>query len=271
MHAIVVALAIASIQVAAAPQEIPDAFKRQELERRYYELAASGDRAALSEEWRANSQWVAFLIHTDLEKSLSLIEQARASGQEPDSAAVETLRARARLGAEAADAAFGTAIFTDCAVAFGSWSEADQARFRAREQSIRRAVADASQGKFENALAAAMESEELARSLGDWWGTAIGASQRGRALLALGRHEEAVAAYSDAVLLFHDLRLLGAEYLNLLLLADSLNAAGQRERERHTLERARALHEVLDSDGTHSALTERLQRLEQGAQVSTGK
>ncbi len=256
MRAAAVTLALAPILASFLPRQEP------ELVQRYHDLAAKGDRAALAEAWRADPGSVLSTIDADLEGSLALVEKARADGKQPDAAAVEALRARARFGAEAADQAFGTALFTDYAVAFASWSEAEAARFRAGQAAFGRARAEAKAGNHEAALAAASECEELARPLGDWWGTAMGAGARGRSLLVLGRHAEAVAALSEAVLLYHDLRLLDAEDGSLRLLADALGEAGLRQRERRARERASALADVLGDAAGAQALRTRLERKE---------
>ena len=246
MHAVALALALAPVLFPrpVCAQGAPSA-KEPTLEQRYHELAAKGDRAQLVEAWRADPGAVLPTIDADLEGSLALCEQARAAGKQPDAAAVAAMRARARFGAEAADEAFGTALFTDYAVAFASWNDAQAASFRAGQAAFGRARAAAKAGDHAEALKAAAECEELARPLGDWWGAAMGAGARGQALLKLGRNDQAVAALSEAALLNHDLRLLGTEYGAVRALAEALSAAKQPERERRALERACALAEEL--------------------------
>src|SRR5690606_32490740 len=105
------------------------------------------------------------------------------------------------------------------------------------------------------------ECEALARPLGDWWGTAMGCDARGAALLALGRPDEAVRAYQEAALYYHDLRLQGSEYRASTALADALEQAGAKPRAARALEAALALARTLgDAEGAKS-IEERLGRL----------
>jgi len=249
--ALALTLALISPAVAALRQD-------PKLGEHYHELAEKGDRAALVALWRGEPGSVLATIDEDLEGSLALTEKARKAGKEPDAAAVAAMRARARFGAEAADEAFGTALFTDYAVAFASFTEEEAKSFRAGQAAYGRARAAFKAGDNGAALEAATESEALARPLGDWWGAAMAAGARGQALVALGRAEEGLGALAEAALLNHDLRLLGAEYQTLRMLADALDGAGKKERAQRALERAAALAETLGDKEGLKALKARL-------------
>ncbi len=220
---------------------------------RYHALVAADDRAGVVALWREHPGDTLPTIDRDLEGSLALIEKAENDGVEPDRDAIAAMHARARFGALAADEAFGTTIFADYAHAFIGWNAEERKRFRAGQAAFGAARRAMKAGEHEAALKHATECENLARPLGDWWGTAMGASARGAAFSALGRAGEAIAALGSAANLYHDLRLASSEYAQWRSLAALLAQEGSKPRAALAAERALALAESLgDREGAEA-------------------
>ncbi len=197
-----------------------------EVAQRYQQAAAEEDHAGLVELWKANPGLILVTIDADLEGSLKL----RESSPEPDEDAIAALHARALAGARAAAEATGHPILLDYASAFVGWDREQQRRFRAGQAAFGRARGAAKAGDQEAAAAAGLECAELAEPLGDWWGTAMGHSAHGQALLALGRFDEALVALSRARMIYHDLGLVGSEYGNARGVVTALRELGRTER-----------------------------------------
>jgi hypothetical protein len=198
---------------------------------------AGRDEPAIVKLWQEHPDEVLGTIDAYLEGSLAKQEQEPAS----DPAVVAALEARALRGARAADAAFGTAIFVDYAASFASWSAEEQVRFRQGQALFGEATKALRTNEFEFALEPALASLELARPLGDWWGTAMALGALGRAHLGLAQHAAALECASQARLLNHDLRLAKAEAACLDTLVQAAEALGRKERALHAAEAGQAL------------------------------
>ncbi|MEZ6194628.1 MAG: hypothetical protein R3F20_02705 [Planctomycetota bacterium] len=239
MHRITIPLlaVLATLLVSIRPADAQDA-----LAARFAELADAKDHAKLVELWQANPTKVLTTIDACLEGSLKILES-----EKPDPKEVETLRTRALFGAIAADQAFGRAIFTDYASSFVGWNEAERKRFREGQKAFgafRAAIRQ--EGKLEEALAHATRCYELAKPLGDWWGTAMGLTGIGTSLEKLGKKEDALAAHAASRLIYHDFGLVGAELGNLVAMSRLLVDLDRRPRAAVTIEAARSL---IDSTG----------------------
>lgn len=197
---------------------------------RYEALDAARDHAGLVALWKENPGRVLVTIDHDLESGLALHEK----GGEP--AEVDALYARARRGAVAADEAWGRPIIGDYVAAFVGWTAEEKKQFRAGQAACRAARQALKEGEAEKSLTEARRCLDLARPLGDWWGTAMGWAAIGDAAFAAGHHEEAIVAYGAARLLYHDLALAGSAYRVELGLARALAAAGQHSRCLRTIE-----------------------------------
>ncbi|MGE3163547.1 MAG: hypothetical protein AB7O52_01425 [Planctomycetota bacterium] len=178
---------------------------------RFEALDAQGDRAGVVALWREHPDQALLVIDSYLEGSLSLREQSPT----PDATQIRELHERALRGASAADEALGRKIFSDYAAAFVSWNAAERERFRAGQKAYGDAREALQAADYERALAFGQRCTELARPLGDWWGSAMGWSAIGAALEPLGRLDEAVAAHGAARMIYSDLGLVGAEYRSL--------------------------------------------------------
>lgn len=167
----------------------------------YVAAHAAGDAAALGELWREHPGRILTTIDADLEGSLAAWEK------DPlDTETIEALEARAVWGARIASEVTGRGIFHDYACSFAGWEPEEKESFRAGQAAFgaaRKALAD----DPEKALEQARRCLELAAPLGDWWGTAMGYSMEARALLSLGRWEEAAAAAGQSRLLYAGLGL----------------------------------------------------------------
>jgi len=223
----------------------------QQVRQRFEELDAKGDAAALREHWRAHEGLVLYVIDSYLEGGLKQLETSGAS--EPD-AQVRASYERALRGAKAADEAFGRTIFSDYASAFAGWNAEQRKSFRAGQKASGAAGALSKQGKHEEARARAQECIDLARPLGDWWGTAMGLAGVGTASEALGQHEQALDAWQQARLINEALGFKGESYEALLGSARALCALDRRPRALRAIELGLAQAQMFGDEAGRAAL-----------------
>lgn len=197
---------------------------------RFEALDAARDHAGLVELWKTHPGRVLVTIDRDLESALALHEK----GGDPSE--IEALHARARRGAVAADEAWGRPIIGDYVSAFVGWNAKEKKQFRAGQAACRASRQALKDGDAHKSLAEARRCLDLARPLGDWWGTAMGWAAIGDAAFAAGSHEESIVAYGAARLLYHDLALGGSAYRVELGLARALAAAQRHSRCLRTIE-----------------------------------
>jgi len=213
---------------AAAPLTQDPAAEAPDLTTLYQGFCADEDFDGLVALWQKNKTRVLGTIDRDLEGSLALWESVQGGSTEevplPDDAkaAIDALHARALFGARAASAAFDRPIFLDYASSFVGWSTKQKRAFREGQAAFGRAVGGLRTDDHAAALEGGQQCFDLALPLGDWWGTAMGLGAKGRALLAMDRKEEALAALSQARLLNHELGLEQAEARNLTDMLDVL-------------------------------------------------
>ena len=207
------------------------------------------DNPAIVQLWRDNPAEALGVIDSYLEGSLSKLEADRATPP----ATIAAMEARGLRGARAADEAFSTAIFADYAASFGSWNGEEQTRFR-RGQELFGVASKALRAKnYAEALAKATDSLELARPLGDWWGSAMALGVMGQAHLQLGQKLEALECASQARLIDHDLRLVQAEYTSLDVIVRAATALGRVERALVAAEAGLALAHQLGEEAGAAA------------------
>lgn len=212
---------------------------------RFEELAEKQDRAGCVALWKENPGLVLPAIDRDLEGALKIVES-----KSPDAAKVAKLHERASWGAACAVEASGHPILGDYVASFVGWDAAQQASFRAGQAAFSKAMGALQKKDGEGALAAARECAERAMLLGDHWGTAMGWGAEGEALRLLGRQEEALAAFSRARLVNHDLALDGDEYQTARSLAEVAHALGRAARAKEAATRALVLAKKLgDAEG----------------------
>ncbi len=204
------------------------------LSKTYRDLATKNDIAGLEALWRQHPAAVLATIDADLEGSLKLIEEGRPRHDKE----VKAMRARARRGALAADAAFGRVIFTDYAMSFIGWQSAEQARFRNGQKAHGASREALKAGDYTAALAAGQRCVELAHPLGDWWGTAMGWGDVALAHEASGDIPAAVTAHSTAHLIYYDLGLLSSAQRHAQSMALLLEKQGNLDRAMSAIEAA---------------------------------
>lgn len=218
--------------------------ERERVRASFQELYGDQDAAGLRELWRAHPDLVLVTIDADLEESLAVWEEAPT---QPDQRRIRLLEERARWGAWIASDVTGQPIFTDYAASFTGWNPDQKVEFRAGQAAHGRAASALQEGDAEAALVAAVECRELALPLGDWWGAAMGYAAEGRALLAVGHPARALAATSQARLLYHQLGLRRNEHAELVAMLDALERLERWSRARATanaaLELARSFAE----------------------------
>lgn len=245
---------VAALSLAAAPQE-------DELAVKFRAFAAKQDRAGLVALWREHPGETLASIDEYLEGSLAKTEEARAKKEKVDEQEIRAMHATALFGASCADEAFGTAIFSDYASSFVGFDEAQQYKFRRGQAAHKQAQALLREKKGAEALEHAKECAELARPLGDWWGTAMGLAAMGKAYEQLEKQEEALSAYSLAALIYHDLRLLGAELPNVTATARLCVELGRKPRAEAAIARGLELATALGDPRSKGALEELKERL----------
>jgi hypothetical protein len=239
-----------------APLFAVQSVKGEELKQQFETLDQKADHAGVVALWRAHPAETLGVIDSYLEGSLARVERA----PDTDPGELKKMRDRALRGARAADEAFGTAIFSDYASSFAGWDGEQQKRFREGQAAYGKARQAARASDFETALREGERCVELARPLGDWWGTAMGLSIAGQAQVRLGRAEKALEALSQSRLLNAELHLDSAEYADGLSIARLCVELGRRERGRVAIEHALALADRLrDADGPLALLELRVQ------------
>ncbi len=232
-----------------------------EVRARFVELHAAEDAAALRELWAENEDLLLVTIDADLEGGLALWESAR---EQPDTAAIEAHYARARWGAEIGSEVTGRPIFAEYAAAFSGWSDAQKAAFRGGQAAHRESRRMLKDEDYEGSLVAARNCAALALPLGDWWGAAMGYAAEGEALRRLGKREEAIAALSQARLLYNQLALRGSELRCLEALVEELLRVRQYRR---AMPAARAAVALAETVGDPAAVQRAKQHVEQCEQA----
>lgn len=213
-------------------QEAPVQTRRSRVRERYHELFEERDEAGLTELWREHEDLILISFDEDLEAGLALWE---ASPEEPDQEAIDALYARALFGARIGSAVTGRPIFHDYAASFVGW-DADQRRaLRVEQQIYRRALGEIAKQEIDISGGEAMVAREVwerALELGDWWGVAMGYEVEGRAHHRAGLHKEALIAFSQARLYFHQLGLRSSELetLRKMVVLTELSGAWPRSR-----------------------------------------
>lgn len=230
----------APLEPAAAAQG-----RRAQVRERYRELSGAGDRTGLAGLWREHPDLVLYSIEEDLEAGLALWE---ASPEEPDRAAIGDAWGRALFGARIATAVTGQPIYHDYAAAFLGWDEDQRRAHRVQQRVYQRALGELEKDQLDHSggeATVAREVWERALDLGDWWGVALGYEVEGRAHQRAGMHRQALTAYSQARLYFHQLGLADSELevLRRLVVVSELLGAWPRSRAlaEDALARARAL------------------------------
>jgi len=206
---------------------------REDLRLRFEALDDERNFAGVVQLWKEHPSQTLGVIDSYLEGSLARLE--RDPSVDPKSLA--SLHARARRGAVAADQAFATCVFVEYAVAFAAWSADEQKQFRQGQALFRAASKSLSAGALQAGLGEARQSLELARPLGDWWGSAMALNAMARAEVALGEYAHSLEHAAEARRIDHELRLLDAEYDDLFLAA---SAADGWERHPRALAYAQA-------------------------------
>ena len=232
--------------VLLAPPALSPQGQEAEVTASYRKLAEDKDEAGLAKVWREHPDLVLTTLDEDLEGALALVEKS----DKPDEKAIAEMHARALFGAHAALVAGLSPILADYAASYVGFDAAQQKQFRAGQKAFGKARAAAKAGQQDDALAAGNECVADAEPLGDWWGTAMGFSAAGQALLALNRNDEALVAFARARALHHDLGLVGSEYGNLQGMVAALQALKQTSRLQEIARQAAALgHALGDEDG----------------------
>lgn len=226
---------------------------------RFEQLEAARDHAGMVALWRAHPREAMKIIDSYLEDSLKRWEDAPST----DPREIAAFHQRALHGAKAADEAFGRCIFSDYASAFVGWNDAEKKRFRGGQAAFARSREALEAKDYAKALEAGRECLELAHPLGDWWGMAMGYSSIGDAEAGLGHHEAALAAYSSARMIHHDLALVQAEYRNLLAMAPLLEQLKRYPRALVALDQALELSRTLGDTEGSARLEASRQRVQQ--------
>lgn len=224
-----------------------------DLKKKVEALDAAGDRAAIVALWREHPGQTLGIIDYWLEGSLALQESTT---EKPDAARIASMHGQALRLASTADEAFGSVIFSDYAASFTGWNEAERRLFREGQKAFGEGTKALKAKEWEAALVAGRSCYEKARSLGDWWGTAMGLTCMARAHEGLGQSAAAIECHAAARLINHDLRLLAAEFGNAEAMIRLLSAAGPSARRDATLASCRALAAV------EKALAPRLEAVE---------
>lgn len=246
LHAFLAALLFFTPTAAVAgPKEVKAQFEA---------LHAKGDAQGCVELWKANRAAVLAVIDQDLEGSLKLWEQSK---EKPDAAKIAALHERALWGARAAGEAFGHPILVEYASSFVGWDDAQKASFRAGQKAFGAAMKALQSKDGAAALAAARECTSLALPLGDWWGAAMGFGAEGHARRMLGENEAALAAFTQARLVYHDLGLAGDEYQSLSAIVELCGDLGRHARGRDAADQAIVLARALGDQDGEAALVKR--------------
>jgi hypothetical protein len=232
-------LLVLSVSLSAAPA-LRVASGIKEVKAEFEALHAKKDRAGCVALWKSNAGAVLPVIDADLEGSLKLAE-----GKAPDAAKIATLHERALWGAAAAAEATGHPILVEYTASFVGWDDAQKQSFRAGQKAFGAAMKALQAGDGKAALEAGRECTSRALPLGDWWGAAMGLDAQGNAHKALGANEEALAAFTQARLVYHDLGLVGDEYQAARAIVDLCKTLGRNVRGRVTAEQALALAKAL--------------------------
>ncbi|MBL8858963.1 MAG: hypothetical protein JNL28_10690 [Planctomycetes bacterium] len=231
------------VTIAPAVTPMTDA---KTVRQQFVELAGKQDRAACLALWRANPSAVLGTIDADLEGSLKVREKSAY----PDLRKITEMLDRAMWGAEIAAEAGGHPMILDYASSFVGWNDAERKQFRAGQAAFGRAQKALDAKAADQALAAGNECLQLARPLGDWWGTAMGFDAIAAAQAALGAHDKALEAASVARTIYHDLGLQGDEYIALQTMTTMCQKLGRTARAKVACDAALVLAKKFkDDDG----------------------
>ena len=229
-----------------------------DLRARFEALDSQHDVAGIVQLWKEHPDETLGTIDSYLEGSLSKLEH----DPKVDPQLLLSMKARALRGAQAADQAFQTSIFADYAASFASWNAAQQQGFRQGQSLFREASKLLKAGSNEDGFEQARTSWDLARPLGDWWGSAMALGAMARAQQALGENEAALEFASLARLIDHDLRLIDSEYADLVVAASAAEGLERWERALNCAQAGLALAQQLKDSAGASKLKEQVARIQ---------
>ena len=208
--------------------------KGPSLKEQFEALDDQRDHDAVVALWRKHPGRALQVIDSYLEGSLAIWEKSRADGSDE----IKAMHARALRGARAADEALGRPNIGDYTSAFVGWKDAEKKAFRQGQAHYKEAVMALREGNAEKALEAGRRCRDVARPLGDWWGTAMGWSAIGRAQARLGQAEPALEALSVSRLTYQGLGLDRSAYRCQLDMVPLLVELERYPRARYTIRSA---------------------------------
>lgn len=188
--------------------------EREELEG----MLESGDTRSLSRWFTQNRDKALPFIDSYLEGGLAMIEKGE------DEAEAQASFEKGVAFARVASQGLREPAYHKYASAFASWTPEQRVSFREGQKLFgagRKALAE---GDAEKSLELHQESFAKARPLGDLWGMAMAQGGMGSANAALGKHEEALRAFDQAVALNAKLGLRMSELMTRVAQSKSYRA-----------------------------------------------
>lgn len=226
---------LATLLLALVPSSsIPALQEEPDVRARYVALADKGDRAGVVALWKANPGEVLGTIDADLEGSLADKEK----GAKRDAPQVLAQHKRALFGASCATEAGVDPLLADYVSSFVGFDGEQEKSFRGGQKAHGASRAALKKKDAKGALAAANDCIAKAAALGDWWGAQMGHADAAQAHELGEDRRAALASWSQARDLAHDLQLQGDELAALAGMARCAKDLKLPARERFALEQA---------------------------------
>lgn len=225
---------LATLLLALVPSSSTPVLQEADVRTRFVELADKGDRAGVVALWKANPGEVLGTIDADLEGSLADKEK----GAKRDAPEVLAQHKRALFGASCALEAGVDPLLADYVSSFVGFDSEQEKSFRGGQKAHGASRAALKKKDAKGALAAADDCLAKACALGDWWGAQMGHADAARAHELAEDKKAALASWSQARDLAHDLQLQGDELGALSGMASCAKDLKLPARERFALEQA---------------------------------
>jgi hypothetical protein len=186
---------------ARAPQADPS------VRARFQALHEKGDREGCAALWKERPAFALLTIEQDLDEALA----KKTAPKDADLPGAAKLEERALWGAKIARDALAAPLIADLAAARIGWSEKDLGFYRDERRILERAKASLEQSDDKHGEEAAHEAVSRSLALGDWHGAATAYETCAIAYQGLSGFDDALLAWSQARMLYRELRLADRE------------------------------------------------------------
>jgi hypothetical protein len=170
---------------------------------RFQDLHEKGDREGCAALWREKPALALLLVEQDLDEALA----KKTAAKDPDPGGARGLEGRALWGARVASEALAAPLIADLAATRIGWNEKDIGYHRDELAILERARSWLEKAENKRAQEAAQEAANRAVALGDWHAAATAHETSAIASQGLSEFDAALVAWTQARILYRELKL----------------------------------------------------------------